>query len=84
MLHKIATAPINVLTKIGEKVKEEVDKEWYDISTIQRKLVLLQTIYEQGEITEADYQKQEEELMARYERAKRIEMEQWQQMTERK
>ncbi|QGH36776.1 gas vesicle protein GvpG [Gracilibacillus salitolerans] len=84
MLQKIVTAPIDVLTKIGEKVKEEADKEFYDLSTIQRKLVYLQTMYEQGEIPEVDYQKQEEELLARYEQAKRIEMEQWQRMTERK
>ncbi len=84
MLQKIVTAPIDVLTKIGEKVKEEADKEFYDLSTIQRKLVYLQTMYEQGEIPEADYQKQEEELLARYEQAKRMEMEQWQRMTERK
>ncbi|SHN23283.1 gas vesicle protein GvpG [Gracilibacillus kekensis] len=84
MLHKIATGPINVLTKIGEKVKEEADKEFYDLSTIQRKLVYLQTMYEQGEIPEAEYQKQEEELLARYEHAKQMEIEQWQNMARRK
>ncbi|MFC4403365.1 gas vesicle protein GvpG [Gracilibacillus xinjiangensis] len=84
MLHKIVTAPMNVMIKIGEKVKEEADKELYDLPTIQRKLIHLQTMYEQGDVPEADYKKKEEELLYRYEQAKLIEMKQWQDMASRK
>lgn len=84
MLHKLVTAPIQALTKIGEKVKEEADKELYDLPAIQRKLIYLQTMYEQGEIPEADYERKEEELLVRYEQAKQMELEQWQNMTRKK
>ncbi|SER45045.1 Gas vesicle protein G [Gracilibacillus ureilyticus] len=84
MLHKIVTGPMNVMIKIGEKVKEEADKELYDLPTIQRKLIHLQTMYEQGEIPDAEYEKKEEELLERYEKAKMIEMKQWQDMARRK
>lgn len=84
MLHKLASAPIHALVKVGEKVKEETDKELYDLPTIQRKLIYLQTMYEQGEIAATDYERQEEELLSRYEQAKQMELEQWQHMTKRK
>jgi transcription initiation factor IIE alpha subunit len=84
MLHKIVSAPINLVIKIGEKVKEEADKQLYDLPTIQQKLIQLQMMYELGEIPEAAYKKQEEDLLLRYEMAKRLEMEQWQEMTKRK
>ncbi|KAB8139230.1 gas vesicle protein GvpG [Gracilibacillus oryzae] len=84
MLHKIVTAPMNVMVKIGEKVKEEAEKELYDLPTIQRKLIHLQTMYEQGEVAEDDYKNKEEDLLYRYEQAKLIEMKQWQDMASRK
>jgi transcription initiation factor IIE alpha subunit len=84
MLHKIVSSPINLVIKIGEKVKEEADKQLYDLPTIQQKLIQLQMMYELGEIPEAAYKKKEEDLLLRYEMAKRLEMEQWEQMTKRK
>ncbi|OMP65925.1 gas vesicle protein GvpG [Domibacillus epiphyticus] len=84
MLHKLVSAPINLVIKIGEKVKEEADKELYDLPTIQQKLIQLQMMYELGEISEEAYKAKEEELLIRYEAAKRMEMEQWEQMTKKK
>ncbi|KAB7708961.1 gas vesicle protein GvpG [Bacillus aerolatus] len=84
MLHKLVSAPINLVIKIAEKVKEEADKELFDLSTIQQKLIQLQMMYELGEIPEAAYKAKEEELLTRYEMAKRMEMEQWEQMTQKK
>ncbi|CAM3691883.1 gas vesicle protein GvpG [Cytobacillus oceanisediminis] len=84
MLHKMVSAPINLVIKIAEKVKEEADKELYDLPTIQQKLIQLQMMYELGEIPEEAYKSKEEELIIRYEVAKRLEMEQWEEMTKKK
>jgi hypothetical protein len=84
MIHKLITAPINLVIKVGEKVKEEADKELYDLNTIQQKLIQLQMMYELGEIPEEAYKAKEEELITRYEVAKRLEIEQWEEMTKKK
>ncbi len=84
MIHKLVSAPINLVIKIAEKVKEEADKEYYDLPTIQQKLIQLQMMYELGDIPEKAYKQQEEELIIRYETAKRLEMEQWEEMTKRR
>ncbi|WP_371933425.1 gas vesicle protein GvpG [Halobacillus litoralis] len=65
-------------------MKEEVDKEMYDLEHIQKKLIQLQMMYELEEISEEHYEEQEEELLIRYEVAKKMEMEQWENMTKRK
>ncbi|MCG1021961.1 gas vesicle protein GvpG [Sutcliffiella horikoshii] len=84
MLHKLVSAPINLVIKIGEKVKEEADKELYDLPTIQKKLIQLQMMYELGEIPDEAYKEKEAELLHRYEVAKNLEMEQWEQLTKKK
>ena len=84
MLHKIVTSPINLVIKIAEKVKEEADKELYDLPTIQQKLIQLQMMYELGEMNEEAYKYKEEDLIIRYEIAKRRELEEWEQMTRKK
>ncbi|PLS15733.1 gas vesicle protein GvpG [Bacillus sp. M6-12] len=84
MLHKLVSAPISLVIKIGEKIKEEADKELYDLPTIQQKLIQLQMMYELEDISEEAYKTKEEELIMRYEIAKRMEMEQWEQMTKKK
>ncbi|TDL31896.1 gas vesicle protein GvpG [Jeotgalibacillus sp. S-D1] len=84
MLHKLVTFPIDMVIKVGEKVKEEADKELYDLPTIQQKLIQLQMMYELEEIPEDVYKDKEEELITRYEIAKRREMEQWEEMTKKK
>ncbi|MGI8315993.1 gas vesicle protein GvpG [Halobacillus mangrovi] len=83
MIHKLFTSPINLIVKVGEHVKEEVDKELYDLEHIQKKLIQLQMMYELEEISEETYQAQEEVLLERYEVAKRMEMEQWEELTKR-
>ncbi|WP_409293706.1 gas vesicle protein GvpG [Peribacillus sp. SCS-26] len=84
MIHKLVSAPINLVIKIGQKVKEEADKELYDLPTIQQKLIQLQMMFELEEIPEEAYLAKEEELLLRYEVAKRLEMEQWEEMTKKK
>lgn len=84
MIHKLVSAPINLVIKIGEKVKEEADKELYDLPTIQQKLVQLQMMYELGELPKEVYEAKEVDLILRYEMAKRLEMQQWAEMTKKK
>ena len=83
MIHKLVSAPINLVIKIGEKVKEEADKQLYDLPTIQQKLIQLQMMYELGDISEEAYQAKEDELMIRYEIAKQLELEQWEELTKK-
>ena len=84
MIHKLVSAPINLVIKIAEKVKEEADKEFYHLPTIQQNLIQLQMMYELGDIPEDAYKVKEQELIIRYEMAKRLEMEQWEELTKRK
>ncbi|WP_082231976.1 gas vesicle protein GvpG [Halobacillus massiliensis] len=83
MIFKLFTSPFSLIKKVGEHVKEEVDKEFYDIEHIQQKLIHLQMMYELEEVSEEVYKEQEEELLQRYETAKRLEMEEWQELTKR-
>lgn len=83
MIHKLFTSPLHLVVKIGEQVKEEVDKEFYDLDQIQKKLIHLQMMYELEEVSEEVYKAQESELLARYEMAKKREMEQWEELTKR-
>lgn len=84
MIHKLFTAPFSLVIKVGEKVKEEADKELYDLSRIQQKLVQLQMMYELEEISDDTYKKQEEDLLIRYEIAKQREMDEWEALTKEK
>lgn len=84
MLHKLVTWPFDAVIKVGEKVKEEADKELYDLPTIQQKLIQLQMMYELEEIPEEVFQEQEQELLIRYEIAKRKEMALWEELTKEK
>ncbi len=83
MIHKLFTSPLNLVVKIGEQVKEEVDKELYDLDQIQKKLIHLQMMYELEEVSEEVYKAKESELLERYEMAKKREMEQWEDLTKR-
>ncbi|MGG3572932.1 gas vesicle protein GvpG [Bacillus gobiensis] len=83
MIHKLFTAPMNLVIKVGEKVKEEADRELYDLDFIQQKLIRLQMMYELEEISEKVYKEKEEELLMRYEVAKARELEEWEAMTKK-
>jgi len=84
MIHKLVSAPINLVIKIGEKVKEEADKQLYDLPTIQQKLIQLQMMYELGDISEEAYESKENELIIRYEIAKQMELDQWEELTKKR
>ncbi|MFD2627986.1 gas vesicle protein GvpG [Oceanobacillus kapialis] len=80
----LISGSIKTIIGIARKVQEEVDKELYDLPTIQQKLIQLQMMYELEEIPEEAYKAQEAELLARYEIAKMKEMEQWEALTTQK
>ncbi|WP_216830683.1 gas vesicle protein GvpG [Alkalihalobacterium elongatum] len=67
MLHKLFTLPFKAVIKVGEKIKEEADRELYDLDYIQQELIQLQMLLEMDEITEEEFQDKEEELLLRYE-----------------
>lgn len=66
MIFKFFTLPIRSLIKLGEKIQEEADKELYDLSYIQQKLIELHLLFEMEEIDEETYINREEELLNRY------------------
>jgi len=58
--------PAQMLWKIFEGVKDEVDKELYpDEEQCKEKLLTLQMALETGQITEVDYEAEEEKIMER-------------------
>ncbi|MGP4039150.1 gas vesicle protein GvpG [Gracilibacillus sp. D59] len=84
MIHKLFTFPIDIVVNIGKKFQEEVDKEYYDLEHIQKKLIHLQMMYDMGELDKDSYKQSEMELLTRYEIAKKREMEQIQALTKEK
>ena len=83
MIHKLLLSPVTLIVKVGQKIKEEADKELYDVSFIQQKIVHLQMMYELGEIPEDVYMEKEKELLLRYEAAKEYELKRWESMTKK-
>ncbi|MEC0282117.1 MULTISPECIES: gas vesicle protein GvpG [Terribacillus] len=82
MMPFLVSAPIKLLIKIGQKIKDEADKEYFDISAIQQKLIQLQMLYELEEISEEAYKEKEQELLLRYEVAKQRELDEWEKLAE--
>jgi hypothetical protein len=80
MIPFLVSAPIKLLIKIGQKIKDEADKEYFDISAIQQKLIQLQMLYELEEISEEAYKEKEQELLLRYEVAKQRELDEWEKL----
>ncbi|PAE09410.1 gas vesicle protein GvpG [Terribacillus saccharophilus] len=82
MMPFLVSAPIKLLMKIGQKIKDEADKEYFDISAIQQKLIQLQMLYELEDISEEAYKEKEQELLLRYEVAKQRELDEWEKLAE--
>ncbi|WP_338779427.1 gas vesicle protein GvpG [Metabacillus sp. FJAT-52054] len=69
--------PLKLFLLAAEKVKEEADKELYDVGIIQKNLLMLELRHEKNEIHEDEYRQQYEEWIRRYECAKDMERRQW-------
>ncbi|UXV42774.1 gas vesicle protein GvpG [Staphylococcus simulans] len=80
----IVYGSLKLLKKIAEQVKDEADKELYDLPTIEKKLIQLQMQEELGEIPEDEYKEKEEQLLTRYETAKQKEIDEAEAMIQQK
>ena len=61
------TGPVKMGMKLLETISDEVDKELHpDESQIKEKLIELQTLLESGQISEREYDVQEEKLIERW------------------
>ncbi|MTH55385.1 gas vesicle protein GvpG [Bacillus mangrovi] len=69
--------PLKLLLLAAENVKEEADKELYDIGVIQKNLLLLELKFERNELSEEEYRSQYEEWLRRYECVKEMERREW-------
>lgn len=67
LIDDILLSPLKLVVWMGEKIKGIAEKELSDEGRIKEKLMQLQLRFEMDEISEEDYNKQEEELLARLE-----------------
>lgn len=72
----IILGPLKLVKWIGEKLHESAEQEVTDESVVQEQLLELQMRYELDEITEEEYQKGEDRLMARLEAIRKYKEEQ--------
>lgn len=57
------TAPINGIAWIGGKILEQASTELNEKENLQKRLLALQLAFDMGEIAEATFEEQEEELL---------------------
>ena len=65
ILDDILLAPCKFVSWIGQRLYDEAELQLTDESVIQRRLLELQSQFEQGEISEEEYIDQEDALMRR-------------------
>ena len=65
LLDDILLAPIKGVKWLGEKLREVADRELYDEDKIQEELMTLQAKLDMGEMTKAEYDTRETELLER-------------------
>jgi hypothetical protein len=63
MLLRLLFAPITGLTWIAEQIQEKVDAELDEQENLQKRLLALQLAFDMGEISEEEFEIQEEELL---------------------
>ena len=59
------TAPFSGVTWIAEKILDQVEDQTDELETLQKQLLTLQLSFDMGDIPEADFEAQEEELLLR-------------------
>lgn len=69
--------PLKLLLMTAEKVKEEADRELYDVGAIQRKLLMLEVRHENGELALDEFEQQYAQWLCRYEEAREKERHAW-------
>jgi hypothetical protein len=63
MLHHLLFAPVTGIAWIAEQIQERVDTELDDRENLSKRLLALQMAFDLGEIEEAAFEEQEEELL---------------------
>mgnify|MGYP001214694728 FL=1 len=63
ILDDILMAPFKGMIFIAEKINEVIEKETSDEGTVKERLMTLQLKLEMNEISEEEYDKQEDELL---------------------
>jgi hypothetical protein len=57
------TGPFTGVTWIAEKILEQAETETDDLETLQKQLLTLQLAFDMGDIPEAEFEAQEEDLL---------------------
>jgi hypothetical protein len=65
LIDDILLAPLKGVVWLGKRINEVVEKELSDEGRIREKLMELQLRFELDEISEEEYNRQEDELLAR-------------------
>jgi Gas vesicle protein G len=63
MLLRLLFAPVTGLEWIAEQIQERVDTELDQTENLSKRLLSLQLAFDMGEISEEDFEVQEEELL---------------------
>ncbi|MCX2730496.1 gas vesicle protein GvpG [Saccharopolyspora sp. NFXS83] len=64
-------APIRAVTWVAERMKEQAEREYYDLGTIQRGMAEADELFEAGEITEQERDELHDGYLARLFEAQR-------------
>jgi cytochrome c-type biogenesis protein CcmH/NrfG len=65
LLDDLLLAPVKGIMWLAEQVQEETNRQLFDAAAIKARLAELQELFDSGMISEAEFQKAEETLMAR-------------------
>jgi outer membrane translocation and assembly module TamA len=71
LIDDLLLLPFSALKGIAEAIDQQIQKETSDADKIQEKLMELQFKFEMDEIDEQEYTRQEAELLAQLERARK-------------
>ncbi|NJK52132.1 MAG: gas vesicle protein GvpG [Leptolyngbyaceae cyanobacterium SU_3_3] len=63
MILRLLFAPVTGLSWIAEQIQERADTELDDTENLSKRLLTLQLAFDMGEIPEAEFEVQEEELL---------------------
>jgi hypothetical protein len=63
MVLRLLFAPITGLTWIAEQIQERVDAELDNKENLHKRLLALQLAFDMGEVSEEDFEEQEEALL---------------------
>jgi hypothetical protein len=58
-------APVRGVAWLGRQLEAEARRQWTDPATVRRELAAVEAAYEAGELTEAERDERQDELVAR-------------------